>query len=162
MFDLPALVAVAVSVKCISGALLIYAWVTNRHTPALALWAIGFLVASAATALIVTEERIGDVRLIDIADALLIGAYGLLWTGARSFNNRKTPIAYLLVGPAVWLLVLEVCHFSTSTRVVIVSSILLCCLILTGLEFWRSNTNLPSRWPLIVSSACRRPSCLAV
>jgi diguanylate cyclase (GGDEF)-like protein len=151
MFDLPALVAVAVSVKCISGALLIYAWVTNRHTPALALWAIGFLVASAATALILTEERIGNVRLIDIADALLIGAYGLLWMGARSFNNRKTPVTYLLVAPAAWFLFrqLEVLHFSDSTRIVIVSSILLCCLVLTGFEFWRSNTDLPSRWPLI-------------
>jgi diguanylate cyclase (GGDEF)-like protein len=152
MFDLPTLVAVVVSVKCISCALLIYAWVTNRHTPALALWAIGFLMASAATVLLVTEERIGNVRLIDVADALLIGAYGLLWMGARSFNKRKTPVTYLLVAPAAWFLVrqLEVLHFSDSTRVVIVSSILLCCLLLTGFEFWRSNTDLASRWPLIV------------
>ena len=152
MFALPTLVAIAVATKGISGVLLIYAWVTNRHTPALALWAIGFLVASAATALILTEEQIGNVRLIDIADALLIGAYGLLWMGARSFNNRKTAVTYLLIAPAAWFLFrqLEVLHFSDSTRVVVVSSILLCYLALTGFEFWRSNTNLPSRWPLIV------------
>jgi hypothetical protein len=53
---LTTLVAVAVSAKGISGVLLIYAWVTNRHTPALALWAIGFLVASAATALNLSED----------------------------------------------------------------------------------------------------------
>jgi diguanylate cyclase (GGDEF)-like protein len=148
MVDLPALVALAVSAKGISGALLIYAWVINRHTPALALWAIGFLVASAATALIFAD----DDWSIDIADALLIGAYGLLWMGARSFNNRKTPVAYLLVAPAAWILVrqLEAWHFPTSTRVVVVSSILLCCLVLTGFEFWRSNRSLTSRWPLIV------------
>jgi diguanylate cyclase (GGDEF)-like protein len=152
LVDLSTLIAVAVFAKGVSGVLLIYAWFTNRHTPALALWAIGFLVASAATALIVTEERIGDVRLIDIADALLIGAYGLLWMGARSFNNRRTPVAYLLVGPATWFLVrqLEFWHFSDSTRIVFVSSILLCCLVLTGFEFWRSNRSLPSCWPLIV------------
>jgi diguanylate cyclase (GGDEF)-like protein len=148
--DLPTLIAVAVSAKGISGVLLIYAWATNRHTPALALWAIGFLVATGATALIAAEERVGDVRSIDIADALLIGAYGLLWTGARSFNNRKTPVAYVLVGPAVWFLVLEVCQFSASTRVVFVSSILLCCLVLIGFEFWRSDRNLPSHWPLLL------------
>jgi diguanylate cyclase (GGDEF)-like protein len=152
MVDLSTLIAVAVFAKGVSGVLLIYAWFTNRHAPALGLWAIAFFVAAAATALLVTEERIGDVRLIDIADALLIGAYGLLWMGARSFNNRKTSLAYLLVGPAAWFLVrqLEVWHFSDSTRIAFVSSILLCCLVLTGFEFWRSNRSLPSCWPLIV------------
>jgi diguanylate cyclase (GGDEF)-like protein len=152
MVDFSTLVAVAVSAKGISSVLLIYAWVTNRHTPALALWAIGFLVSSVATPLIVIEGRIGDVRSIDIADALLIGAYGLLWMGARSFNDRKSPVACLFVGPAVWLFIrqLEVWHFSDSIRIVFISSILLCCLVLTGFEFWRSNRDLPSRWPLIL------------
>jgi diguanylate cyclase (GGDEF)-like protein len=152
MVDLSTLIAVAIFAKGISGALLIYAWFTNRHAPALALWAIAFLLASAATALIVRGERIGEVRLIDIADALLIGAYGLLWMGARNFNSRKTSLAYLLVCPAAWLLIrqLQVWHFSDSARIVFVSSMLLCCQVLTGFEFWRSDRNLPSRWPLIV------------
>jgi diguanylate cyclase (GGDEF)-like protein len=151
MVDLSTLIAVAVFAKGVSGVLLIYAWFTNRHTPALALWAIAFLLASGGTALFVTEERIGDVRLIDIADALLIGAYGFMWMGARSFNDRRTPVAYLLVAPAAWFLVrqLEVWHFSDATRVVLVSMILLSCLLLTGFEFWRSNRSLPSRWPMI-------------
>src|SRR5215469_14838028 len=114
MVDLHILIAAGVSAKAAAGVLLIYAWVTNRHTPSLATWAIAFLVASVATALIVSEHQIGEVRLIDIADALRIAAYALLWMGARSFNSRKTPVAYLLVGPAIWFLLrqLEVFHFS--------------------------------------------------
>jgi diguanylate cyclase (GGDEF)-like protein len=152
MFDLPTLIAISVSAKGISCVLLVYAWATNRHTPALALWAIGYLLASAGTAIIVAEERIHDVQLIDIADALVILAYGLLWIGARSFNKRKTPLAFLLVAPAAWFLLrqLEIFHFSESARLGLLSSILLCCLVLTGFEFWRSNRNLPSGWPLIV------------
>jgi diguanylate cyclase (GGDEF)-like protein len=150
MVDLSTLIVVAVLAKGVSGVLLIYAWFSNRHTPALALWAIAFLLSSAATALI-AEERIDDFQLIDIADALLIGAYGLLWMGARSFNNRRTPVAFLLVAPAAWFLVrqLEAWHFSDAASIVFVSTILLCCLVLTGFEFWRCNRDLPSRWPLI-------------
>jgi diguanylate cyclase (GGDEF)-like protein len=152
MFDLPMLVAVAVSANSISGMLLIYAWVTNRRTPALALWAIGYFTASVGIALTFTRGQIGDVRSIEIADALLVAAYGLIWMGARSFNNRSTHLALLLVGPAAWLLVhqLKVLHFSNATLVSFVSSILLCWLVLTGFEFWRSDRGLPSRWPLIV------------
>lgn len=151
MVDLPTLIALAVSAKGISAVLLIYAWITTEHTPALALWAIGFLLASAATALIFAEGQIGYVRIINIADTLLILAYGLVWMGARSFNNRKTPVAYLFAVPAAWFLLreLDVLQFSTDTRVVVVTSLLLCCLVLTGFEFWRGDA-LPSRWPLIV------------
>ena len=149
MVDLP---LVAITAKCVAGALLIYAWATNRHTPALALWAIGFLLGAAATALIAIREPIGGVRSIDIADALLILAYGVIWMGARSFNNRKTRIVYILSIPVAWFLVrwMEIWNFSDSTRIAVVSSILLCYLGLIGFEFWRSNKALPSRRPLIV------------
>jgi diguanylate cyclase (GGDEF)-like protein len=152
MVDLPTLIAVGVSAKAGAGMLLIYAWVTNRYAPSLALWAIAFLVASAATVIIVSEQRVSFVRLIDIADALLIAAYALLWMGARSFNSRRTPVAYLLVAPATWFLLrhLVVFHHSDSIRVIVLSSIVFCYLVLTGIEFWRSNRNLTSCWPLIV------------
>src|SRR5262249_19481110 len=127
MVDLP---VVAITAKGIAGALLIYAWVTNRHTPALALWAIGFFLAAAATALIVIREPIGGVRPIDIADALLILAYGVIWMGARSFNNRKTRVVYIFSVPVAWFLVrwMGIWNFSESARIVAVSSILLCYL----------------------------------
>jgi len=152
MVDLPTLIAIEISAKAAAGVLLIYAWVTNRCAPSLALWAIAFLMATAATALIASGRQIGEVRFIDIADALLITAYALLWMGARSFNSRKTPVAYLLVVPATWLLLrqLEVFHFPDSIRVIVLSSILFCYLVLTGIEFWRSNRDLTSCWPLIV------------
>jgi diguanylate cyclase (GGDEF)-like protein len=152
MFNLPTMIAIGVSAKAAAGVLLIYAWVTNRHTPSLATWATAFLVASVATALIVSQHQIGEVRLIDIADTLWIAAYALLWMGARSFNCRKTPVAYLLVVPAVWFLLrqLEAFQFSDSFRIVVLSSTVFCYLVLTGIEFWRSNRNLTSCWPLIV------------
>jgi predicted signal transduction protein with EAL and GGDEF domain len=56
-----------------------------------------------------------------------------------------------LVAPAAWFLLrqLEILLFSNYARVLTVSSMLFCCLVLTGFEFWRSNRDLPSRWPVI-------------
>jgi diguanylate cyclase (GGDEF)-like protein len=152
MVDLPTLFVVTIFANCVSGVLLIYAWFTNRYTPALALWAIGFFVASAGMALLVARGAISDLWSINIANALVIGAYGLIWMGARNFNNRKTPVAYVLIGPAIWLLVcqFEPVYSSQSARVVAVSFLLFCYTALTGFEFWRSNEKLSSCWPLIV------------
>jgi diguanylate cyclase (GGDEF)-like protein len=152
MVDLPTLFAVTIFANAMSGVLLIYAWFTNRHTPALALWAIGYLVATTGMTLIVARGTIGDFWSIDIANALVIAAYGIVWMGARSFNNRKTPVLYVLVGPATWLVVcqFEALHSSISARIVVVSFLLFCYTLLTGFEFWRGDRKLSSCWPLIV------------
>jgi diguanylate cyclase (GGDEF)-like protein len=152
MVDLPALFVVTIFANGMSGALLIYAWFTNRRTPALALWAIGYFVATTGMTLMVARGTIGDLWSIDIANALVIAAYGIVWMGARSFNNRKTPILYVLVGPMTWLVVcqLEALHSSISGRVVVVSFLLFCYTLLTGFEFWRGDRKLSSCWPLIV------------
>jgi diguanylate cyclase (GGDEF)-like protein len=152
MVDLSLLFVVAIFANGMSGALLIYAWVTNRYTPALALWGISYFVATTGMALMVARGTIGDLWSIDIADALIIAAYGIVWMGARSFNNRKTPILYVLVGPATWLMVcqLEVLHSSMSARIVVVSFVLFCYTLLAGFEFWRGDRQLSSCWPLII------------
>jgi hypothetical protein len=85
MVDLPTLLIVTVFATALSGVLLVYAWFTNRHTPALMLWAIGYLMA-AALALIPAREKIADIWSIDFANALAITAYGIMWAGARHFD----------------------------------------------------------------------------
>jgi diguanylate cyclase (GGDEF)-like protein len=150
--DLPTLSVTAIFATCISGVLLIFAWFTNRHTPALALWAIGYFVVCAGMALLVARGAISDLWSINIANALVIAAYGVIWAGARNFNSRKTPVAYVLVGPAIWLLVcqFDAVYSSLSARTVVVSLLLFCYTVLTGFEFWRTNEKLSSAWPLIV------------
>jgi diguanylate cyclase (GGDEF)-like protein len=152
MVDLPTLFAVTIFANGLSGVLLLYAWFTNRHTPALALWAMGYFVATTGMTLIVARGTIGDLWSIDIANALVIAAYGIVWMGARSFNNRKTPVLSVLVGPATWLVIcqLEALHSSISGRIVVLSSLLFCYTLLTGFEFWRGDRKLSSCWPLIV------------
>jgi diguanylate cyclase (GGDEF)-like protein len=152
MVDLATLLVVTIFATALSGVLLTYAWATNRHTPALALWAVGYLIAAVGLAMILARGQIANVWTIDVANALVIAAYGIIWMGARQFNNRRTPMVYVLIGPAIWLLAyqLEAFYASMPARVVLVSFLLLCYTVLTGYEFWCCNRKLSSAWPLIV------------
>jgi len=153
MVDVPTLLAVTVGATATSGALLVYAWFTDRQTPALAIWAIGYLVGALGTALIVARGNINNFWSIDVANALLIAGYGLMWKGARAFEGRATPTAYVFVGSAIWLAVcqIEALHSSLSARIATVSLFMLSYTLLTGLELIRSSEKqLMSRWPLIV------------
>ena len=153
LVDLPTLLVVTAFASAMSGMLLAYAWLLNRHAPAIALWALAYLVGSAGIALIIARDNVDDFWSIDIANALLIGSYGLMWTGARNFDGRRTPLLYAFAGVAVWLSAsqIEVFFASLTARITLFSAINLCYTTLTGFEFWRhGDKRLMSRWPLIV------------
>jgi diguanylate cyclase (GGDEF)-like protein len=153
LVDLPTLLVVTAFASAMSGMLLAYAWLLNRHAPAIALWALAYLVGSAGIALIIARDNVDDFWSIDIANALLIGSYGLMWTGARNFDGRRTPLLYAFAGVAVWLSAcqIEVFYASMTERITLFSAINLCYTTLTGFEFWRyGDKRLMSRWPLIV------------
>lgn len=153
LVDLPTLLVVTAFASAMSGMLLTYAWLLNRHAPAIALWALAYLIGSAGITLIIARDNVDDFWSIDIANALLIGSYGLMWMGARIFDGRRTPLPYVFVGVAVWLLAcqFEAFQASMAERITLFSAINLCYTTLTSFEFWRyGDKRLMSRWPLIV------------
>src|SRR5215510_16594130 len=116
--DLFTIVVAIALVKGICGILLLYAWLLSRKTPALALFAGGYFIDSIGTALIVGRGVISNFWSIDIAYALIAGAYGLIWSGARSFDNRRTPMPLILAGALIWLVAYQV-EASPRARVVV-------------------------------------------
>jgi hypothetical protein len=52
VLDLPTLLAVTFFVTVIGGLLLLFAFLQNRTTPALALWGIGYLIGATGAALL--------------------------------------------------------------------------------------------------------------
>ena len=151
--DLLTIFVVTVFVMGICGLLLVYAWFLSRNTTALALWAAGYFIASIGTALIVGRGVIPNFWSIDIANALIAIAYGLMWSGARSFDNRRTPVPLILAGALIWLAACQVEAFYASgdARAMLGSAIVAGYTLLCALEFWRArDKELISRWPVIV------------
>ena len=52
IIDLPTLFVITVFLSATGGLLLIFAWLQNRGTTALALWGIGYLMGASAAALL--------------------------------------------------------------------------------------------------------------
>jgi diguanylate cyclase (GGDEF)-like protein len=139
--------------SALTGLLLLLAWLQDRGTIALALWGISFVMGSVAGGLLFARGRIPDTLSIDLANALLAAAYGLMWNAARAFDARPISRWVALAGAFIWLSAchVEAFHSSVTARVVLASAINGTYSFLTAFELWEGRwERLISRWPAII------------
>jgi len=159
VIDLPTLFAVTVFLSVTGGLLLIFAWLQNRTTPALAFWGTGYLLGAAAAALLASPGLMPVAWSVGTANALVCCAYGMMWGGARSFEGRRVRIALLAAGAGIWLVAFQFESFAQSlqARVSLVSVITASYALLSARELWYArDRDLISRWPtlaLVVTQA---------
>jgi diguanylate cyclase (GGDEF)-like protein len=153
VLDLPTLLAVTFFVTVIGGLLLLFAFLQNRTTPALALWGIGYLVGAAGAALLGAPGSMPNAWSVCVANTLLCGAYALMWSGARSFEGRRVPAALVAAGPAIWMVAFQFQVFaeSVSARVSLLSAITATYALAAAAELWHArDRDLISRWPTLI------------
>ncbi len=164
VIDLPTLFAVTVFLSATGGLLLLFSWMQNRNTPALALWGIGYLFSAAGAALLATHGLIPEPLQVCGANALVCGAYGLMWSGARSFEGRRVRMSLVAAGAAIWVAAFQFESFSASVqaRVMLVSAILAAYALLGAWELWHArDRSLISRWPTLMLVAVHAGFLLA-
>jgi diguanylate cyclase (GGDEF)-like protein len=152
VIDLPTLFAVTVFISTTGGFLLIFAWLQNRGTTALALWGSGYLLGATAAALLGSPSFMPSSWSICAANALACGAYGLMWGGARSFEGRRIHIPLIAAGGAIWIAAFQFESFAQSVpaRIVLVSVIMATYALLSARELWYArDRELISRWPTL-------------
>jgi diguanylate cyclase (GGDEF)-like protein len=160
IIDLPTLFAVTVFISVTGGLLLIFAWMQNRNTPALAFWGIGYLIAALAAAMLAAPAFMPEAWRVCAANALVCAAYGAMWGGARSFEGRGVRIPVLAAGATVWIVAFQFEAFARSVeaRVDLVSAIAATYAFSAACELWYArDRDLLSRWPtlaLVAGHAC--------
>jgi hypothetical protein len=154
VLDVPTLFAVTLFITVIGGLLLLFAFLQNRNTPALALWGIGYLVGAAGAALLSGQAAaIPNVWAVGAANALLCTAYGFMWCGARSFEGRRVSLIGLAIGPALWIVAFQFDSFAQSLQecISLVAAISASYALLAARELWYArDRDLISRWPTLV------------
>ena len=154
VLDVPTLFAVTLFITVIGGLLLLFAFLQNRNTPALALWGIGYLVGAAGAALLSGQAAaVPNVWAVGAANALLSTAYGFMWCGARNFEGRRVSLIGLAIGPALWIVAFQFDSFAQSLqeRISLVAAISASYALLAARELWYArDRDLISRWPTLV------------
>jgi hypothetical protein len=154
VLDVPTLFAVTLFITVIGGFLLLFAFLQNRNTPALALWGTGYLIGAAGAALLSGQATtVPSAWSVCAANTLLCTAYGFMWCGARSFEGRRVSLIGLVLGPALWLGAFQFESFAQSLeeRISLVAAISTSYALLAARELWYArDRELLSRWPTLV------------
>lgn len=144
--DVPTLFVLLIVIMAVNALLLLWAWLQNRDVKALAWWGVALLLEALGTVLIFRRGLIPDWLSIDLSNALLIFAYGLIWTGARLFHDRTVQPS-LILGAAIWLAAcqFDAFHASLPARASLFSVLIGSYALLAAWEFWRGTEPLASR-----------------
>jgi len=162
--DLQTLSVVTVFVTALLGALLVFAGLQNRSVRAPMWWGAAHIVNASGFALLTTRGTLSDFVSIDMANALVLLGYGLTWSGARIFDGRPIRPFFVLLAPAIWMLLSRVPAIAADieVRIILVSTALSLLALLTAEEFWRGRDEpLLSRWPSVIVLLAHAAALLA-
>lgn len=150
----PTLVVAALSASFATSMLLLLAWLQNRTARALYYWGVANLVGTAAGILLFRQAQLPGIISIAAANAFMIFAYALSWSGTRVFEGRPPSITRVVAGPVLWLAACMIPAFyeSAMARGVLASSLFAAYTMFTLGELWRGRkiSRLASRWPTII------------
>jgi diguanylate cyclase (GGDEF)-like protein len=159
--DVETLSVVTVFVTALVGALLVFAGLQNRSIRAPVWWGMAHIVNAAGLgvglALARAPGAAADLAMTfamsDTGNALVLLGYGLTWSGARVFDDRKNSLLFIAFAPALWLVLCRVPGVAGSAEVkfVVVSALLAMLALRTAAELWRGRDEaLMSRWPCVI------------
>ncbi len=151
--DLPTLFVITTFLSATGGMLLMFAWLQNRSTVALAFWGVGYLLGGVSAALLASSGVFSASLAAGIANALACLAYGMMWAGARLFEGRRVHVPIVTAGAVIWTIAFQFDGFARSldARVSLLSVICASYALLAVYELWYArDRELISRWPTLL------------
>jgi diguanylate cyclase (GGDEF)-like protein len=134
--------------------------ITWRQIPtshALALWGAAHLVGSFGSIMLALRGHIPDWISIGAGNVAMITAYGVIWSGVRSFERQPPHILPAILVSGIWGLLCLIPSFYASIPMRVAVASLVAGMYCAGgaWEFWRSRAELlPSRRYAIGLLAC--------
>lgn len=137
----------------IGGLLLLFSWWQDRRSTSLAYWGAAYSIAAIGGVLFGLRQSLPIYLAINLGGALTMLAFGLMWSGARSFEGRRPVVPLAMAGAVLWALLATGGFFDEYIyfRIVVATSIIVFYLLLTVREYWHArDKELMSRWPAMI------------
>ncbi len=150
--DTPTLLFVAVCIAGLLGLFLIFAWLQERDTRALAWWGAAYLLGASSLALWNAPQPLLPVPPA-IAGGLMFIACGMVWNGIRLFHGRRALVLPTFAGAAAWVLLSQADSFANSETARATAGAIIIALYTFSIAFelWRERRrSLRSRFAGIV------------
>ncbi|MGP0091686.1 MAG: diguanylate cyclase [Xanthobacteraceae bacterium] len=151
--DVSTLFVISTCVTAQLGLVLLFAWLQERHVRALAWWGLAYLIGGVSVA-VWNLQGIGALLLPPaMPSALLFVTCGIVWSGARLFQERRVLPLAMCTGAVVWVIAWQSESFANSgAQHIILSSVIIASYtFLTAFEFCRERRKpLFSRWSALL------------
>jgi diguanylate cyclase (GGDEF)-like protein len=159
--DVETLSVVTVFVTALVGALLVFAGLQNRSIRAPVWWGAAHIVNAAGLGFGLALARAPGAAtdfattfaMSDSGNALVLLGYGLTWSGARVFDERRNNLVFVAGASALWLVLSSVPGFAADAELkfIAVSALLAVLALRSAYELWRGRDEaLMSRWPCVL------------
>jgi len=138
--DIPTLFFVAVCLAALLGLFLIFAWLQERHTRALAWWGAAYLLGASSMALWNAPQPLLPVPP-DVSGAIMFIACGMIWNGVRLFHGRNPLLLASFAGAVVWLACMRIPAIATNdnARAMAGAIVISFYTFSIALELWRER-----------------------
>jgi diguanylate cyclase (GGDEF)-like protein len=100
--DPATLLIVSAATTLLVGALFLATWRQAPESRSLAFWGAAHLVGAVGSAGLALRGQIPDLVSIGVANAIVLAAYGLIWSGVRSFEGLNPRLGWAMAGALVW------------------------------------------------------------
>jgi diguanylate cyclase (GGDEF)-like protein len=137
----------------VAGLLLLFSWLQDRRSTTLVYWGAGYIIAGIGGILFAARGSLPIYIAITVGGTITMAAFGLMWSGARSFEGRRPNVPLALAGAVIWALLATGGFFDSHIyfRIVVATLIIVSYLLLTVGEFWFArDKELVSRWPAMI------------
>ena len=123
------------------GTLFVLSWRQAPSSRALAFWGAAHILGAIGSGGLALRGQIPDLVSIAVSNAIVLAAYGLIWSGVRSFERRPVRIDLALAGAAIWCVLCLVPAFyeSIEARIVYASAAAAFYSGEAAVEFWRGR-----------------------